>query len=43
MDLLGCNEGWLVIFDRDDGLSWDEKIYFQTDIVEDKTIYIVGA
>lgn len=43
MDLLGCTEGWLVIFDRDEGLSWDEKIYVQEEKVEGKIIYIVGA
>ncbi len=43
MDLLGCREGWLVIFDRDEDLSWDEKIYSQKKILEDRTVYVLGG
>jgi len=27
MDRCGSNEGWLVVFDRDAGKSWEEKLY----------------
>ena len=43
MDLLGCSEGWLVIFDKDEELSWDEKIYVRKEKVENKVIYILGG
>jgi len=28
MDVLGAQRGWLVIFDRREGVSWEEKNYF---------------
>jgi hypothetical protein len=27
MDKCGADEGWLVIFDKTPGKSWDQKIY----------------
>jgi hypothetical protein len=27
MDTLGCAAGWLVVFDRAPGKSWDDKIF----------------
>jgi RecB family endonuclease NucS len=44
MDTLGCREGWLVIFDQRQGLSWDEKIYQKKHPLENgKSITIIGA
>jgi hypothetical protein len=44
MDTLGCREGWLVIFDQRQGLSWDEKIYQQQYPLENgQTITVIGA
>ncbi|MDR1483849.1 MAG: hypothetical protein LBT09_03400, partial [Planctomycetaceae bacterium] len=43
MDILGCKEGWVVVFDRDKNLTWDEKIFMKKEIVNGKTITIVGA
>jgi hypothetical protein len=42
MDIYGCSEGWLAIFDRRDGLKWDDKIYMEKKTVDGKTITIVG-
>jgi len=43
MDTLGCAEGWLVAFDRDNKKSWDEKIYQKTEMVNEKKITIFGC
>ncbi|MDR1242737.1 MAG: hypothetical protein LBM00_08145, partial [Deltaproteobacteria bacterium] len=40
----GASEGWLVIFDRDQGKSWDDKINWATETLPDgKTAHIVGC
>ena len=40
----GAAEGWLVIFDRKPGKSWDEKITWATEAIPDgKTIHVVGC
>lgn len=43
MDRLTCDEGWLVVFDKRQKPSWEEKIFWQTDEVEGKTIHTVGC
>jgi len=43
MDTLGCQEGWLVIFDRDEKKSWEEKIYYTKEENNNKTINIFGC
>jgi hypothetical protein len=43
MDVLGCREGWLVIFDRDQSKLWEDKIYMRKETVEGKTITVVGC
>jgi hypothetical protein len=42
MDVYGAREGWLAIFDRDTGVSWDEKIYMEKEMTGDKMVTIVG-
>jgi Holliday junction resolvase len=42
MDIYGCNEGWLVIFDRRVRVKWDDKIYMKKKTVKGKKITIVG-
>jgi hypothetical protein len=42
MDVYGCTEGWLCIFDRDSAKSWDEKIYTKHETVDNKKITVVG-
>jgi hypothetical protein len=43
MDTLGCDEGWIVVFDRRKTVKWDDKIYTKKETVNGKTITIVGA
>ena len=43
MDIFGSNEGWLLIFDRNPEVSWDEKIYYQQEIVGGKIINVFGV
>ncbi|MDR1312904.1 MAG: hypothetical protein LBQ12_04215 [Deltaproteobacteria bacterium] len=43
MDKCGSSEGWLVVFDRDSGKSWDEKIFWKTLERDGKTINVVGC
>jgi hypothetical protein len=42
MDVYGAREGWLAIFDRDTGASWDEKIYMVKESAGGKTVTVVG-
>jgi hypothetical protein len=43
MDKVGSNSGWLVIFDRDAGKSWDEKIYMKKETINGKEITVAGC
>jgi hypothetical protein len=44
MDACGASEGWLVVFDRAPGKSWDEKISWATEKLPDgKTAHIAGC
>jgi hypothetical protein len=43
MDLHGCNESWLVIFDRRTTVKWEDKLYFKKKTVDGKTITLVGV
>jgi len=42
LDHLGLPEGWMAVFDDDTLKSWDEKIYTRDEIVDGKTIHIIG-
>lgn len=42
MDIANATEGHLVIFDRDDTKTWDEKVYTRQEYVENKTITVWG-
>ena len=42
MDIFGCSEGWLAVFDRRPEISWDEKIYMKNETIDGKTVTIVG-
>ncbi|MDR0703903.1 MAG: hypothetical protein LBF88_02835, partial [Planctomycetaceae bacterium] len=42
MDIYGCDEGWLAIFDRRVRVKWNDKIYLKKEKVNGKTITIVG-
>ena len=43
LETLGETIGWLVIFDRNHEKSWDERIYWKTEVVNTKTIHLVGC
>jgi hypothetical protein len=43
IDTYGCDEGWLVVFDRRVDVKWNTKIYMKKKKVDGKTITIVGA
>lgn len=43
LERMGCDEGWLVIFDRRTSVSWDEKTFHQVETVEGKTIHVFGC
>ncbi|MDR1483237.1 MAG: hypothetical protein LBT09_00275, partial [Planctomycetaceae bacterium] len=43
MDLHCCNEGWIVVFDRRTTVNWEDKLYMKKEIVDGKTITVVGA
>jgi len=43
MDKLGCDEGWLVVFDHGVEKSWDEKIYRREESIEGKKRTVLGA
>ncbi|MDR3187889.1 MAG: AAA-like domain-containing protein [Prevotellaceae bacterium] len=42
MDIHGCTEGWLALFDRRPNIPWEEKIYMEKKPVNGKTVTIVG-
>jgi hypothetical protein len=43
LDSRGEKEGWLVIFDRDEPKSWDEKIYERVQEINGYTIRVFGC
>ncbi len=43
VDKLGADEGWLVLFDRTPGKSWDERIYWETEKHAGRPLHVVGA
>jgi len=43
MDKLGCEEGWLIVFDRRKRVSWHKKIFWKTHKLTHQTIHIVGG
>ena len=42
LDHLGLDEGWMPIFDDDKARSWDERLYNRDEMVNGKTIHVVG-
>lgn len=43
IDRTGTQEGWLVIFDRTTKKPWSKKISWKSEVVEGKTLHIVGC
>ena len=42
LDSLGLAEGWMPIFDKSKEKTWDEKIYSRDEMVDGKTIHVIG-
>jgi hypothetical protein len=42
MNIYGATNGWLALFDRKPGLSWEKKIYMDKQVVDGKTVTVVG-
>ena len=42
LDHLGLVEGWMPIFDDNKARSWDERLYNRDEMVNGKTIHVVG-
>ena len=42
LDSLGLLEGWMPIFEKSREKSWDEKIYSRDEVVDGKTIHVIG-
>ncbi len=42
MDICGTNDGHLVIFDRSENRTWDEKIFRRQQTVEEKSVTVWG-
>jgi hypothetical protein len=43
METLGCNEGWLLLFDLKSSGPWEQRIYSETVEQERRTIHVFGA
>lgn len=43
MDILGCKEGWLVLFDNRTTIDWFEKLHLKSETVGDRRINVVGC
>jgi len=43
MDKLGCDEGWLVIFDRRKKTPWKTKLFWKTAKYEHRSVHAVGC
>ena len=42
LDSLGLAEGWMPIFEKSRDKTWDEKIYRRDEIIDGKTIHVIG-
>ena len=42
LDSLGLSEGWMPIFEKSKTKSWDKNIYVRDEVVDGKTIHVIG-
>jgi hypothetical protein len=42
MNTFDSSEGWLAIFDQRPDLNWDEKIFMKKEIIDGKTVTVIG-
>lgn len=40
---LGCDEGWLVLFDLNTATPWDQRLYWETIQRDGRTLHLVGV
>ena len=43
MDVLGCDNGWLVLFDQTEEVLWDDKLYVKIEDAGGKTVTVYGC
>ncbi|CAN2042755.1 NTP hydrolase p-loop-containing [Candidatus Magnetomoraceae bacterium gMMP-15] len=43
MDIMNCDKGWLIVFDKRKSVSWKKKIFWKTAKIDKKEINIVGC
>ncbi|MBM4366106.1 MAG: AAA family ATPase [Deltaproteobacteria bacterium] len=43
LDTLGEREGWLLVFDQREGLSWDDRLWSEDRVVEGRLLHLRGA
>ncbi len=43
MDTLGCDEGWLVVFDRREKIPWKNKLFRKSCRFEGVLVHVVGC
>ncbi len=43
LDSLGSREGWLVLFNRNAAVPWEQKLSWETIPSQGRTLHIVGA
>ena len=43
LDRLGQAEGYLILFERDDSVSWEQRLRWETQTVAEKRITLVGV
>ena len=43
METLGCDKGWLVVFDRRETSTWDERLFIREEDVNGKSVTIYGC
>ncbi|MCP4694491.1 MAG: hypothetical protein GY859_41060 [Desulfobacterales bacterium] len=43
MDKLGCDEGWLIVFDQREDIPWDKKIFWKSTRMGEKRIHTLGC
>ncbi|MBM4368323.1 MAG: AAA-like domain-containing protein [Deltaproteobacteria bacterium] len=43
LDTMGEREGWLILFDQREGLSWEDRTWSEDRVVEGRTLHLRGA
>lgn len=43
LDTLGEREGWLLVFDQREGLSWEDRLWSEDRVVEGRVLHLRGA